>query len=237
MSVPAHLVQQVMQAQQAGQGGMLIPDILTSQEQAFMQQAWPRIRVAAKFTDINWGAIGLPDPPPLSPVAYAAMQYVWPQVRVAADFSHPRWELHPVPINVLAAAMPIPEAPPETPVPQTPVTTEAPAPPAPPTVLYPAIPPVLSIPTSSFTPPAMTGGGSSNTPAPQEPPVYYDPISREPIEEDAAETGAPVPVQTASIFGKLNWPLMIALTVGGFLLFGKPKLPGRSGGRRRRRRR
>lgn len=196
-----------------------------------MQQVWPRIRVAAKFTDINWGAIGVPDPPPLSPVAYAAMQYVWPQVRVAADFSHPRWDLVPVPINVLAAAMPIPEAPPETPVPQTPVTTAAPVSPAP--AVTTAAP---SIPTSSFVAPVMTGG-SSNAPAQQESPVYYDPISQEPIEEDATETGAPVPVQTASIFGKLNLPLMIALTVGGFLLFGKPKLPGRSGGRRRRRRR
>lgn len=90
---------------------MLIPQILTPSEQAFMQQVWPQIRVAARLTDVNWASHGYPGGPLLSPPAFAALAYVWPQIRVAANWTDPRWENHPVPDSVVAAAMPVPEAP------------------------------------------------------------------------------------------------------------------------------
>jgi hypothetical protein len=140
------------------QGGFTIPQILDAGEQAFMQQVWPQIRVAAQFSHPNWAALGFPDGPPLSPVSYAAMNYVWPQVRVAADFSHPRWELHPVPAHIVAAALPVPEVPTPTAAPPTP------APPAP------------SGPSFTYSPPSSGG------------PISYDPIPDDAAEEVAPVT-------------------------------------------------
>jgi hypothetical protein len=174
---------------------------LDSQEQAFMQQVFPQVRVAASFDHPNWASIGYPDGPPLSPVSYAAVRYVWPQIRVAADWSHPRWDLHPVPWNILAAAMPAPEAPP----PPTSTPTFTPATPAP------AVPSGPTEPSFTTTVPASGGGGGGGGS------YYSPPIYNEPIPEDALEEGAaPGPIQ-AGMFGGLSLPMI--LTAAGAILF------------------
>jgi hypothetical protein len=213
----------LLRQQQAGeimaQGGKPIPEILDAQEMAFMQQVFPQIRVAASFDHPNWGLIGFPDGPPLSPVSYAAVRYVWPQIRVAADWSHPRWDLHPVPWNILAAAMPAPEA-----APAPTVATPAPAPaPAP-------VPTGPTGPSFDFSP---------SVPSQPAPFLPSGPISYEPIPDDALEEGEPVaPIQAGMFGGGNTWMILAALTAAGFLLFGKPKplSPFKAPRRRRRRR-
>ncbi len=223
MSVPAELIQRVMAAQNAG-SGLLIPEILSGSEMGFMQSVWPQIRSAAALSHVNWGAIGYPNGPALSAPSYAAMAYVWPQVRVAADFSHPNWSLVPVPSSVVAAAMPVPEAPPAAPVPVTPSAAPEPAAPAPPVV--------QDTPRQNWVPTFPV----TSAPAPPVP-TYYDappPVSMQPIDE---ETGEPVPLAPVQAgFGVgIPWPMILGLLGLGFVVLGNP-LKGRRGSRRRRRR-
>lgn len=215
-AMPGRLVQILLdqQAAAANQTGLTIPEILAPDEMAFMQQVWPQVRVAAQFSHINWSAHGFPNGPNLNPVSYAAMAYVWPNVRVAADFSHPRWDLVPVPLRILQAAMPVPEVP-SAPAPVTPTTTPTgPTDPAPAVDNYPTNGPLSPL----YTPPSYGGGPA---------PTAID----EPTEETPAQTAT---VQKAGLFGGLSMPVMLALTAAGFLLFGKPKFPGKAPRRRRR---
>lgn len=120
---------------------VLLPDLLSPQEQLFLHDVWPRIRVANQFADINWASVGYGSGPPLNPRSYAALAWIWPHVRVAASFSDPTWSNHPIPDYIVGAASPVPEVP------------DAPAP----TVPAYVVPPLpIQIPTG---PPASYAGG------------------------------------------------------------------------------
>lgn len=100
--------------------GLVATDLFTAPEIAFLQKVWPTIRVAARWTDPNWGSIGYPNGPPVSSLTDAIMNAAWSDIRRAAQFSDINWDavpelsqamiygaqqiLHPPP-----AAAPVPE--------------------------------------------------------------------------------------------------------------------------------
>lgn len=201
---PAKLLERALEAQ-----GVTLPEVLSDQEEAFMSKVWPQIRVAARFSDINWGAIGYPNGPELSPASYAAVDYIFPQIRVAADFSHPTWTLHRIPANIIAAALPPPEVEP------APVVTAAPAPPVPAA----PVPPPASSPEFSFSTPSTPVAPSYN-PFQNYAPSYSEPIP-DPSDSSAPKPAGPV---KAGLFGGMSWPVLLGLTAAGWLIFGPPKL-------------
>ncbi|RPH75974.1 hypothetical protein EHM76_00400 [bacterium] len=216
--MPGRVIQAM--AQQA-RGGIPIPEILSTDEMNFMQQVFPSIRSAGNFSHPDWAGLGYPDGPPLSPVAFAAMKYVWPQIRVAADFSHPNWAAIPVPVDILAAAMPIPEAP------------MAPA-------------PAFNAPPQTSSGPTSPVFNTSMPVIPAGPPSYYQPagpLSYEPLPGDPdppygeGEGETPIAPVEAGMFGGLSLPML--LTIAGGVLFFSLAKGARSarGGKKRRSRR
>jgi hypothetical protein len=109
---------------------------------------------------------------------------------------------------------------PELPQPVAP-TTAGPEP-------APVVPPADSEPaftTSQAAPSApVTGGGG---------PIYYG----QPMDTPADEYSQPVQVQKAGLFSNLtgSLPLLLGLSALGFIILGRPKLPGPAPRRRRRR--
>lgn len=241
MPMPGRIAQILANQQAAAaQGSLTIPEILDSGEMAFMQRVWPEVRSAAQFSHINWSAHGLPGGPELSPVSYAAIAHVWPQIRVAADFSHPNWSGHPVPINVLQAAMPLPELPS---APQ-PVTPAAPPPtqvqPAPPISVAPVPVPTLPLPQGPTFVPAPPVSISPSVLAPPvidtSPPQYVPPaVWGSGVDDPTQPVSATTPAKAGIFGGLLSMPMI--LTAAGLLLFFSLARGARQTPVRRRRRR
>lgn len=125
-----------------GLGALVASDLFTAPEIAFFQKVWPTIRVAAQFTDPNWGVLGYPNGPPISGVTAAIIGTNWGNIRRAAQFSDINWADPTLNISagMLAAAMAITHpAPVAAPVPEVvatpPTATAAPTP----TVVQPTV--------------------------------------------------------------------------------------------------
>lgn len=87
-------------------------DVMTERDKQILRAVWPKVHVAANWTDINWAAsTGMPQGPQLSPAAEAAIKHAWPQVHVAARFDDVNWPYHSVPVEKVATLLPVPELP------------------------------------------------------------------------------------------------------------------------------
>jgi hypothetical protein len=64
----------------------------TRDDALVMASIWPEIRLAARFEDINWRSVGLPDPPG-SDEALALMSTHWPVLRAEPDFADIDWSV------------------------------------------------------------------------------------------------------------------------------------------------
>lgn len=76
-----------------------------------LRRVWPYIRETAPFTSINWAKLGLPNGPGLSAAATVGITGVWDNVRQAARFDDVNWNYAAVPVEAVAAALPVPELP------------------------------------------------------------------------------------------------------------------------------
>lgn len=83
------------------------PSLMTAEDIAGLKRAWPQIRTVAYFPLIDWSRFGFKPSAP----ALAALGAVWDQVRGAANFSDVNWNYHAVPIQKVAAVLPVPELP------------------------------------------------------------------------------------------------------------------------------
>lgn len=84
---------------------------MTENDKAFLRRVWPKVHVAANWSDINWGAVGEPQGAQLTPAAEKAISIVWPQVHIANAFDDVTWQYHAVPVDQIAALLPVPELP------------------------------------------------------------------------------------------------------------------------------
>lgn len=80
--------------------------LMTAQDKATLRRAWPTIRVAAKWSDINWPAIGWPRGPQLSAGGAKAIEKAFPEVRSAAQFDDINWQFVAIPMDLAAQYAP-----------------------------------------------------------------------------------------------------------------------------------
>jgi hypothetical protein len=73
--------------------------LMTAADKSFLAKVWSTVRVAAQWSDINWGAIGYSRGPLISAAANQVMSQLWPDIRVAAQFSHINWNAHAIPVS------------------------------------------------------------------------------------------------------------------------------------------
>lgn len=83
------------------------PSLMTAADIAGFKMAWPQIRTVAYFGLIDWKRFGFTP----TPAALAALGAVWDQVRGAANFGDVNWNFAAVPIQKVAAVLPVPELP------------------------------------------------------------------------------------------------------------------------------
>lgn len=83
------------------------PSVMTPEDINTLRRFWPQIRQANHFALINWKVLGAD----ISAPAKAALAPIWGTVKQAANFSDVNWDLHAVPINKVAAVLPVPELP------------------------------------------------------------------------------------------------------------------------------
>lgn len=83
------------------------PSLMTAADITGLKTVWPQIRTVAYFPLIDWSRFGFKPSAP----ALAALGAVWDQVRGAANFGDVNWNYHAVPIQKVAAVLPVPELP------------------------------------------------------------------------------------------------------------------------------
>lgn len=83
------------------------PSVMTAADIATLRRVWPLIRQANHFAFIDWKQVGAD----ISPAAKAALAPIWGTVNDAANFQDVNWNLHAVPVDKVAAVLPVPELP------------------------------------------------------------------------------------------------------------------------------
>jgi hypothetical protein len=83
------------------------PSVMTPADIATLRRVWPIVRQANHFALINWKQIGAD----ISPAAKAALAPIWGVVNDAANFQDVNWNFHAVPMDAVAAVLPVPELP------------------------------------------------------------------------------------------------------------------------------
>lgn len=208
MSVPANLVHRLLQQ---SPGGELVSPPFSEADLAFLNwddpaqppSAWERIRHSGIYGPGASGPFAWQSGPEwgVSPEGTEILNMNRGVIWTARRFSDINWNDPRIrlPEAYSAAAQPLPEVS----YPSDSTATAAPAPPAG---------------TSPYFTPTNYGGGYA--------PLEYTP--GEPLDTPTDEFGRPVPVKQAGLFSNLpfSMPVMLALTAVGFLLFGRPKLPG-----------
>ena len=101
---------QAAEQQIASGQAVMATDVMTPADVEFLRRVWPKVQVAANWTDINWQAVG-EQGSELSPAAEVAIKHIWPQVHSAAQFSDVVWQYHAVPTDLVASVLPVPELP------------------------------------------------------------------------------------------------------------------------------
>lgn len=83
------------------------PSLMTAADITGLKMYWPQIRTVAYFPLIDWSRFNFKPSAP----ALAALGAIWGEVRGAANFGDVNWNFAAVPIQKVAAVLPVPELP------------------------------------------------------------------------------------------------------------------------------
>lgn len=242
--------------------GLVASDLFLPSEIAFFQKVWPTVRVAANWTDPNWGSIGYPSGPPISALSNAIMGAVWGDVRRAAQFSDINWSAVPELTQAMVMAAEQITHPPPVVAPVPEVTSPTVTQPVTTTTTQPTQPTMRTPETSPTAQPVnvdTTSPAAAPVPEAQQPTTPYVDASPTPVygggtlpmltdpgygfvlpgtapdsSGGATLTPAGGAIKQAGMFGGYTNLVYVGLAIGAALMFGTHG-GGKKRGRRRKR--